>query len=103
MLVSSCLLNAQVAGRISGFVHDPSGANVAGASVTAVSDEQQLTRTVQSDSTGFFNLLAMPPGVYTVTVESAGFERSSQNGVRLALGESLRSTWNYVLPELRRR
>src|SRR4051794_3816446 len=90
VLVPSCVLNAQVAGRISGFVHDPSGANVVGASVTAVSSEQQLTRTVQSDSTGFFNLLAMPPGVYTVTVESAGFDRSSQSGVRLALGESLR-------------
>src|SRR3954451_17105912 len=90
VLISSCLLNAQVAGRISGFIRDPSGANIAGASVTAVSDEQQLTRTVQSDNTGFFNLLAMPPGVYTVTVESAGFERSSQSGVRLALGESLR-------------
>src|SRR4051812_8884111 len=83
-------MHAQVSGRISGFVRDPSGANIAGASVTAVSDEQQLTRTVQSDTTGFFNLLAMPPGVYTVTVESAGFERTTQTGVRLALGESLR-------------
>src|SRR3954451_23893606 len=90
LFVTSCVLNAQVAGRISGFIRDPSGANIAGASVTAVSDEQQLTRAVQSDNTGFFNLLAMPPGVYTLTVESAGFERSAQTGVRLALGESLR-------------
>ena len=90
LFICSCSLQAQVAGRISGFVRDPSGANIAGASVTAVSQEQQLTRTVPSDRTGFFNLLAMPPGVYTVSVENAGFERNTQTGVRLALGESLR-------------
>ncbi|MBI3282399.1 MAG: carboxypeptidase regulatory-like domain-containing protein [Acidobacteria bacterium] len=83
-------LDAQVAGRVSGYVRDASGALIAGASVRAVSTEQQLTRTVQSDDTGFFNLLAMPPGVYDITVENPGFERQVQRGVRLTSGEELR-------------
>ena len=89
-LLLSCGLEAQVAGRISGYVKDPSGAALPGATVTAVSDEQQLKRTIQSDDTGFYNLLAMPPGVYEIAIETPGFERQMQTGVRLALGESLR-------------
>ncbi|MGH9657199.1 MAG: carboxypeptidase-like regulatory domain-containing protein, partial [Bryobacteraceae bacterium] len=83
-------LHAQVAGRISGYVRDASGAVVTGATVRAVSVEQQLTRTVESDATGFYNLLAMPPAVYDVTFENAGFERQVQKGVRLTLSEELR-------------
>src|SRR6266700_1747949 len=83
-------LRAQVAGRISGYVRDPSNAVVAGATVAAVSDEQQFRRTTTSDQTGFYNLLALPPGVYEISVENAGFEKLLQTGVTLALGESLR-------------
>ena len=90
LLLLCCALHAQVAGRIGGFVKDPSGASVAGAAVTAVSEEQQLTRTARSDDTGFFNLLAMPPGTYNITVEGSGFEKQVQTGVQLALGETLR-------------
>src|SRR5712692_8683362 len=96
-LIALCLcvfctaaLYGQVAGRISGFVRDPSGAIVSGATVTAVSVEQQLTRSAVSDNTGFFNLLAMPPGLYEVAVEAKGFEKQVQTNVQLAQGESLR-------------
>src|SRR5712692_8578055 len=83
-------LDGQVAGSISGYVRDPSGAVLPRASVKAVSTEQQLVRTADSDETGFFNLLAMPPGVYDITVESPGFETQIQKGVRLTLSQNLR-------------
>ena len=89
-ILSAVALHGQVAGRISGFVRDPSGAIVSGATVTAVSVEQQLTRSALSDSTGFFNLLAMPPGTYEVAVEAHGFEKLVQTNVELAQGESVR-------------
>lgn len=82
--------NAQVTGTISGFLRDPSGAAIAGASVTARSTEQQLTRSAVTDGTGFFNLLAMPSGSYDVEASAQGFDRQIQNGVRLSLGENLR-------------
>jgi hypothetical protein len=83
-------LNAQVAGSISGYVRDASGAAVVTANVTVVSEEQQLTRATLSDNTGFYNLLAMQSGVYVVTVTAPGFEKQTQGGVRLTLGENLR-------------
>jgi hypothetical protein len=52
--------------------------------------EQQLTRTAETDETGYYNLLAMPPGVYEVSVESTGFERQRQTGVSLTQGQTLR-------------
>ena len=69
-------LHAQVAGTISGFVRDPTGAAVPSANVTAVLTGQQLTRSAVTDSTGFFNLLAMQPGAYEITITAPGFREA---------------------------
>ncbi len=87
---SACALHAQVAGSISGYVRDPTGAAVAGAAITIVSTEQTLTRSTATDPTGFYNLLGVAAGTYDVTTQSDGFERQLQKDVRLTLGESLR-------------
>ena len=81
-LVLAVSLQAQVAGTISGFVKDQTGAVVPGATITAVLTGQQLTRAVVSDSTGFYNLLSMQPGVYEVTTAAQGFDKQAQSGVR---------------------
>jgi hypothetical protein len=92
VLAAFCLstLNAQVAGNISGFVRDPTGAAVPNADVTAVLTGQQLARSTKSDSTGFFNLLAMQPGDYEISIVAEGFEKQVQGGVRLTSGDNLR-------------
>jgi hypothetical protein len=81
---------AQITGSISGYVRDQTGASIPGAAITARSVEQQLTRTAVTDTTGFFNLLAMPSGTFEVTAAADGFERQVQGGVRLSLAENLR-------------
>ena len=48
----SPIVSAQVAGNISGFVRDPTGAAVPNADITAVLTGQQLARSTKSDSTG---------------------------------------------------
>jgi hypothetical protein len=83
-------LHGQVAGSISGYVRDSSGAVVPRATIRAVSTGQQLVRTTNSDQTGFYNLLAMPPGVYDITAESAGFETQVQRGAQLTMSQNLR-------------
>jgi hypothetical protein len=91
LLLSTCsAIYAQVAGRISGYVKDPSGAIIAHATVKAVTVEQQLSRTTETDNTGFYDLLAMPPGTYAITVECAGFQSQVQTGVTLQVGDALR-------------
>src|SRR5262245_45550426 len=88
MLVQVC--TAQVAGSISGYVRDESNAAVPGATIVARSTEQQLTRTTMTDGSGFYNLLAMPPGSYEVSAAADGFQKQIQDGVRLSLAETLR-------------
>lgn len=81
---------SQTSGSISGYVRDPSGSGIPAASITARSSEQQLTRTATTDSSGFYNLLAIPSGTYSVSVVANGFEKQIQDGVRLSLAEDLR-------------
>src|SRR5690349_12956293 len=94
LLVASALiasaLQAQVTSRIGGYVRDASGAIVPNAKVTAVSAQQRLTRTTNSNTTGYYEFVAMPAGTYDVTVESAGFQNQTQNGVELQANQNLR-------------
>jgi hypothetical protein len=82
---------AQGIGTISGYVRDPSGAVVTGASVTAVMNEQHTTRTVVTDAQGFYNFLALLPAHYTLTFEAPGFQRQVQSDVELTVSQNLRS------------
>ena len=91
LLFCGCFaLRAQVTSRISGFVKDSSGAIIPKASVKAVSVEQRLTRTTETDSTGYYELLAIPAATYEIDVESPGFERQVQTGVALQASQDLR-------------
>ena len=88
----SCIavVEAQVTGSISGYLRDPSGAAVPGASVTAVMVEQQVTRQVQTDEEGFYNFVAMLPGTYQISFEAGGFQKLVRSGVRLTVNENIR-------------
>ena len=67
--------------QISGFVRDSTDAVIPGATVTITNEATQLARQVQTNESGYFAALALPPGYYTVTAESEGFKRtlSTQN------------------------
>ena len=86
----ACALHAQVTSRIGGYVRDSSGAIVPNAKVTAVSSQQRLTRTTNSNTTGYYEFVAIPAGTYDITVESAGFQNQTQNGVELQANQNLR-------------
>jgi hypothetical protein len=88
-------LYAQVAGTISGYVLDQSGAAMPGATVTAESAGQQLVRSTHTNATGFFDLQALPRGTYLVKVEMAGFETHIQKDVQVTAGSNVRL--DYVL------
>src|SRR5579862_721930 len=90
LAITSLSLFAQVTGRISGFVKDPAGAAVPNVTVTARMTEQQSTRTVKTNTEGFYDLLALPPGDYEITFEGAGFKREVRSGVELTVNQNLR-------------
>lgn len=73
-------------GRIEGTVVDPSGAVVAGATVSAKNVETASTTTQTSDATGHFIFLALRPGTYEVKVEKGGFKNTVLESVSVNVG-----------------
>lgn len=67
---------------IEGTVTDSNGAVIAGATVKAVG--ATLERSVTTDEEGFYRLVALPAGVYTLTISQTGFAASS-NKIELTL------------------
>lgn len=77
-------------GNIAGYVKDTSGAGIPDVTVTARMVEQQTTRTAQTNSEGFYNMLALPPGKYEMTFEGKGFQKQTETGLELTVGQNLR-------------
>src|SRR5690348_6817835 len=78
--------SAQVAGSgtIEGTVTDASGGVIANATVTAANTETGVLTTRITNSTGFFVLSPLQPGVYTVTVTASGFRTLTQQRITVA-------------------
>jgi hypothetical protein len=69
-----CLPAQNITGEITGTVMDQSGGAVAGATVTAVCPDTNLTRSMTSGTAGEFTLYDMAICVYKVSVSSQGFK-----------------------------
>jgi hypothetical protein len=67
---------------IEGTVTDANGAVIAGATVKAVG--ATLERSVTTDKDGFYRLVALPAGVYNLTITQTGFATST-NKIELTL------------------
>src|SRR6202158_2033571 len=61
-------------GRISGFIKDPSGATIANAKVT-VQNKSGLERQTATNDAGSYVITNVPPGLYTMVAEAAGFQK----------------------------
>jgi carboxypeptidase family protein len=80
-------LSAQVAqGSISGTVADPTGAAVAGATVTATSRGTGQASSTTTDSAGLFRLSLLPVGSYELAITKQGFEKLVLSGVSVSAG-----------------
>lgn len=66
--------NAQVAGS----VKDETGGTLPGVTVTARNKESGLVRTAVTDGAGSYRLGALPPGLYSVSTQLAGFKNEAR-------------------------
>ena len=81
-------LRAQVStGTLSGYVADPTGAIVVGATVTATNLATNIVTSVKSNSSGLFTIPNLPAGNYDVSVMAAGFGKLVVDNVPLNVGE----------------
>ncbi|GAC1701414.1 MAG: hypothetical protein NVS9B4_04630 [Candidatus Acidiferrum sp.] len=72
---------AQSNGAIVGTVKDPRGGVIVGATATITNTAEGVSKTTTSAEDGSFIFLEIPPGAYSVKVESAGFKTSEKNKV----------------------
>lgn len=70
-----------------GTVVDPTGAVVAGATVTAKNAATGISRTVTADNAGEYQIIGVPPGDYEVTATAANFKTVVISPVKLTVGQ----------------
>lgn len=87
-LAAALPLAAQATGQINGTVVDASGAAVAGARVVATNPALGVTRTTSSDANGGFVISGLRIGVYTVTVDKAGFAQQRFANVHVEVSQT---------------
>ena len=71
----------------SGTVVDKSGANVPGASVTAVARATGLQREAKTDEAGHYLIPLLPVGAYTLTVTASGFQGAEAKDLVLQVNQ----------------
>jgi hypothetical protein len=86
VLFAPTLLAQETTGGIQGTIKDPSGAVVAGASVTVTTPTLVGAKETRTDSAGYYRFANLPPGAYTIVVKAQGFETLKQEGLTLEVG-----------------
>src|SRR5688572_21264205 len=86
LLASLCLIPRVVLAQasITGTVKDASGAVLPGVGVEATGPALLAPRSVQTDTSGIYRIIDLPPGTYAVTFALAGFSRVVREGVELS-------------------
>jgi hypothetical protein len=77
-------------GRLIGTVTDPQGAAIAEAKVTVTNTGTNVSRTTTTDNTGAYQVLDLPIGMYSVTLQVQGFSKIVTNTQELTINQSLR-------------
>ncbi len=75
-------------GTVSGLLTDPSGAVVQGAKLVLADEEKGYHFGAKSDSSGRYLFVSIPPGLYTLTAEMQGFEKTVRTHIRLNVTEN---------------
>lgn len=86
LAVSAQSFRSTIVGRVT----DPSGANVAGASITVTQTGTNFTRTVTSNDNGEYTAVQLQPGSYTVKVDLTGFKSVLTQNIELVTDETRR-------------
>jgi hypothetical protein len=76
-------------GRINGTVTDNTGAVLPGVTVTATSPALIQPQVQVTGIDGSYRFLALPPGVYEVRYELAGFQGVNREGIRVVINQTL--------------
>ena len=89
LLVGAHAQGVGSSGDIRGTLTDASGAVLAKATVTVEDTHTGLRRTAVTDDTGQFRLTGLPPAIYDVSVQLAGFGSEVRKAVIVEIGQTV--------------
>ncbi len=84
-------------GSISGFAKDPSGAVVPKAKVTIRNEGTREERTTSTNESGYYVVTTLPPALYTVEIDAAGFKKFTTPHAKLDANSTLAVDANLVV------
>src|SRR2546421_11024294 len=84
-LVPTALFSQETTAGVQGYVKDPTGAVIAGATVE-ISGPALGAKTTETDASGFYRFSSLPPGAYTLTVTAKVLRVLKREGVSLDVG-----------------
>jgi hypothetical protein len=90
----------ETTGSIEGAVTDRTSSALVGARVTAINPETGFTKETVSATDGFYRLLLLPVGQYTITVEAPKFATLVREAIQVNLGQTVRLNAQLELPTL---
>ena len=93
--ITAATLNGQTTTSLTGTVSDPSGAVVAGATVTLISGQTVIYREIATDRSGSYTFSQVAPATYLLEVREQGFKTYVAKNVVLLVNTPL--TVNVVL------
>src|SRR5215471_3013526 len=79
-----------VSGTILGSATDANGGSLAGVNVTITNTQTGVSRVITTDSSGEYVAPNLPPGVYTISAEMAGFKKLLLGNVQLNVDQKAR-------------
>jgi hypothetical protein len=84
LLATGVTLWAQsVGGTLSGRITSADGSPVANAAITVTNTQTNTSQKALTGADGAFSIVALPPAIYRVDVESVGYKRTSQQNIEL--------------------
>jgi outer membrane receptor protein involved in Fe transport len=81
---------AQATGTITGVVTDDTGAVMPGVTVEVTNTDTNQSRTAVSGADGFYSVLLLQPGPYSVKATLAGFKTAVRDGIRVEVQSTAR-------------
>ncbi|MFN2386229.1 MAG: carboxypeptidase regulatory-like domain-containing protein [Thermoanaerobaculia bacterium] len=87
---------AQTTGSVSGSVRDEQDQALNGVEVSAESPSLPGRRSVSTDGEGRFRMPSLPPGIYEIQAELAGFKRIVQSGVIVQLDRDVTLKFRFL-------
>ena len=85
----------QASASINGVISDPTGAVVAGATITLTALDTNVVRTTTSNAAGIYVLVNVPPSRYALKVVKEGFASASQSDFEVFVGQT--ATYDFHL------